>query len=68
MAELLQWAPVYLSMKDTTQLTLKDRYTGDRIFLTLREGIVVGALGSSPKRYVGLTEAAARHKARYAQK
>ena len=39
-----------------------------KIFLTLRDGVVVGAMGSEPARFVGLTESEARHRARYAQK
>ncbi len=54
--------------KDTTELTLRDRAAGQKIWLTLRDGVVVGAMGSSPARYIGLTEAEARHKARYAQR
>lgn len=51
-----------------SKLILKDRMSGNRIFLTLRDGIVVGAMGSDPSRYLHLTEAAARHKARYGQR
>ncbi len=43
-------------------LILKDRGRG-RVFLTLRGGVVVGAMGSEPGRYLGLTETAARLKA-----
>ena len=50
-----------------TELTLRDKASGQRIFLTMRDGAVVGAMGSDPQRYIGLTEAAARHKARYAR-
>jgi hypothetical protein len=51
-----------------TTLTLKDRVSGNRMYLSLRDGVVVGAMGADPKRYLGLTEQAAKHKARYAQK
>jgi hypothetical protein len=54
------------SSSDPSALVLKDRASGMNIYLTLRDGVVVGAMGSSPKRYMGLTEAAARHQARYA--
>ncbi len=46
------------------QLVLKDRGRG-RVWLTIRDGIVVGAMGSEPKRYMGLTILEARHLARY---
>jgi hypothetical protein len=52
----------------TTELVLKDRYSGNRVFLTLRDGVVVGAMGCEPQRYVGLAEQDARHKARFAHK
>lgn len=55
-------------MSTTTRLILKERVSGFSICLILRDGIVTGAMGSDPWRYIGLTEAAARHKARYAQK
>lgn len=48
----------------TTQLILNDKGRG-RIFLSMLDGVVVGAMGSDPSRFVGLTEAAARHVARY---
>jgi hypothetical protein len=51
-----------------TTLTLKDRLSGGSMYLTLRDGVVVGAMGSDPARYMGLTEAAARRKARYGQR
>lgn len=37
------------------------------MYLTLSDGVVVGAMGADPARYMGLTEAQARHKARYSQ-
>lgn len=52
----------------TTQIKLKDRASGCFIFLAIRDGVVVGAMGSEPARFVGLTEEQARHRARYAQK
>ena len=45
-------------------LILKDRGRG-RIWLVIRNGIVTGAMGSEPERYVGLTIDQARHLARY---
>lgn len=38
---------------------------GGQIYLWLRDGIVVGAMGSEPARFVGKTEEKARHIARY---
>jgi hypothetical protein len=43
---------------------LKDRNRG-HVQLTVRDGIVVGAMGSEPKRYVGMTLDQAKHVARY---
>lgn len=45
-------------------IVLKDKGRG-RVWLTMRDGIVVGAMGSEPKRYMGLTLELARHLARY---
>lgn len=49
-------------------MTLKDKHSGLSIFLTLRDGVVVGAMGCEPGRYIGLTEARAKHVARYGGK
>lgn len=51
-----------------SQITLKDRYSGGLIFLTVRDGVVIGAVGTEPKRYLGMTLAAAKHYARYGGK
>lgn len=51
-----------------TTLVLKDRMSGHKIYLTLKGGTVVGAMGSEPRRYLGLTETEARHKARYSNR
>jgi hypothetical protein len=51
-----------------TTITLRDRVSGNQMYLTLRDGTVIGAMGSDPARYMGLTEAQARHKARYSQR
>jgi hypothetical protein len=48
-------------------LKLKDRNRG-LIWLTIRDGVVVGAMGSEPKRYLGMTVAVAKHVARYGGK
>jgi len=50
---------VYATLPDPT-LTLRDRTRKQEISLTLRGGVVVGAVGCEPQRYVGLTEARAR--------
>jgi len=50
------------------QVKLKDRYSGGHAWLTVRDGRVVGAMGSDPKRYVGLTIDEAKHHARYGGK
>lgn len=46
-------------------LKLKDRHSRNFVYLTVRGGIVVGAMGSEPKRFLGLTVDRARHVARY---
>ena len=46
-------------------LKLKDKHSGCYVWLNLRDCIVVGAMGSDPRRFLGLTEARARHIARY---
>lgn len=60
-----------VDMTSTTlyaELKLRDRASGGYIYLTIRHGVVVGAMGCTPKRFVGLTESEARHRARYAQR
>ena len=47
----------------TTSLALKDRSRGT-IWLSIRDGVVVGAMGSDPKRFIGLTVALAQRLAR----
>lgn len=49
-------------MTNTTKLNDKGH---GQIWITVRDGVVVGAMGSDPQRYLGLTEARARHVARY---
>ncbi len=44
---------------------LKDKRSGGIVWITVRDGVVVGAMGSDPKRFIGMTEARARHVARY---
>lgn len=47
-----------------TVLKLRDKGRGF-ILLTLRDGVVIGAMGSEPIRFVGKSERDARHIARY---
>jgi len=47
------------------EISLKDRSSGFPIVLKVRAGRVVGAMGSDPKRYVGLTLDEAKYLARY---
>ena len=47
----------------TTSLALKDRSRGT-IWLSIRDGVVVGAMGSEPERYIGLTVVLAQRLAR----
>ncbi len=51
-----------------TTIIVKDRYSGQRMFLTVKDGVVVGAMGTEPKRYLGMTLALAKHYARYGSK
>lgn len=48
-----------------TTIKLRDKNSRQTIWLTLRDGVVVGAMGSNPARYLGLSEQRARHHARY---
>ncbi len=49
----------------TSTIKLHDRYSGGAIWLTIRDGVVVGAMGSDPKRYMGMSLTRAKHVARY---
>jgi hypothetical protein len=49
-------------------VTLKDRYSGSLVWLKVRDGVVVGAMGSDPKRYLGMTLEVAKHYTRYGGK
>lgn len=49
---------------NAAHIVLNDKGRG-RICLAIRAGLVVGAMGSEPGRFVGLTEQRARHIARY---
>ena len=51
-------------MSGAESLVLKDR-VGGRVWLTIRNGVVVGAMGSDPRRFVGLPVDLARHIAKY---
>jgi len=42
-----------------SEIILRDKGRGE-IALTIRDGVVVGATGSEPKRFMGLTESGAR--------
>jgi hypothetical protein len=46
-------------------IKLKDRHSGNFVWLTVRDGVVVGATGSDPERYVGMALDRARHVARH---
>lgn len=46
-------------------IKLRDKASRCYIWISVRVGVVVGAMGSDPKRFLGLTEARARHVARY---
>lgn len=64
----MSWKAVFENPTKTSSLRLRDRVSGNFIYLTLRDGVVVGAMGADPSRYVGLTEQQARHRARFSQR
>ena len=45
-------------------IALKDKLNGTS-WVTLRDGVVVSAVSCDPRRFLGLSEAQARHLARY---
>lgn len=47
------------------ELALHDRHSGGKVWLNVRDGIVVGVTGSDPKRYLGLSIERAKHVARH---
>lgn len=49
----------------TPVVKLKDRHSGGHVWLTVRDGTVVGAMGSDPQRYLGMTIDEAKHVARH---
>ena len=49
-------------------LNLHDKRSGGRIYLWIRDGVVVGAMGCEPERFIGRTVDDARHIARYGGK
>lgn len=51
-------------VEGASEVRLKDRERG-QVTLRLRDGVVVGAMGSEPQRFMGLTLERARHVARY---
>ena len=53
------------TMAKPETVKLKDRYSGGSVWLTVRDGKVVGAMGSDPKRFIGLSIDQAKHHARY---
>ncbi len=54
-----------LAQSSSSQVKLKDRYSGSYVWLTVRDGRVVGVMGSDPSRYMGMTIDEARYHARY---
>ena len=54
-----------LTRAPRSEIKLKDRHSGDHVWLTVRGGRVVGVMGSDPKRYMGMTPDEARRHARY---
>lgn len=47
------------------EIKLKDRYSGGHVWVTVRDGRVVGVMGADPARYMGMTPEEASHHARY---
>ena len=54
-----------LSQPPPVEIQLRDRYSGSPISLVVRGDRVVGAMGTEPKRYLGMTLDEARHYARH---
>jgi len=54
-----------LSQPPPLEIQLRDRYSGSPIALTIRDDRVVGAMGTEPKRYIGMTLDEAKHYARH---
>jgi len=54
-----------LSQPPPSQIQLRDRYSGSPISLTVRDDRVVGAMGTEPKRYLGMTLDEAKRYARH---
>lgn len=54
-----------LSQPPPVEIKLRDRYSGSPISLVVRDDRVVGAMGTEPKRYLGMTLDEARHYARH---
>ncbi len=64
-AQLNREIAAALSQSAPASIKLKDRYSGGHVYLTVRDGRVVGVMGSDPARYMGMTLDEARHHARY---
>jgi hypothetical protein len=54
-----------LSQPPPSRIKLKDRHSGGHVWLTIRDGRIVGVMGFDPSRYMGMTLEEARHHARY---
>ena len=64
-ADTAQPAPYVTTAPELPVLILRDKLSGGRVHLWITGGIVTGAMGTEPARYMGKTEARARHVARY---
>lgn len=51
-------------LEEVTLCEQRGAYKGGTVYLTVRNGIVVGCMGSDPKRYMGLPLELAREYAR----
>lgn len=52
-------------LEEVTLHEQRGAYRGGTVYLTVRNGIVVGAMGSDPKRYMGMPLELAREYARH---
>lgn len=64
-AQLNREIATALAQPSPGSLKLKDRYSGGSVYLTVRDGRVVGVMGSDPARYMGMSLDEAKHYARY---
>ena len=53
------------AVSEPSTITLRDRYSGNPVLLTVRDGRIVSVMGSDPWRYMGMSLEEAKHYARH---